>query len=110
MREGVANAYHQMLSKNAKWKADIRGLQLDHLSLQEAENLELPFSKEEVRFAFMEMNGDKTPGPDGFTVAFWQDYWDFVKEEIMEMFKDFHEQSSFLKSLNTTFLVLIPKK
>ena len=28
----------------------------------------------------------------------------------MEMFKDFHEQSSFLKSLNTTFLVLLPKK
>ena len=28
----------------------------------------------------------------------------------MEMFKGFHEQSSFFKSLNTTFLVLIPKK
>ena len=28
----------------------------------------------------------------------------------MEMFKDFHEQSSFLKSLNTIFLVLLPKK
>ena len=28
----------------------------------------------------------------------------------MEMFKEFHEHSSFLKSLNNTFLVLIPKK
>ena len=28
----------------------------------------------------------------------------------MEMFKGFHEQSSFFKSFNTTFLVLIPKK
>ena len=110
VREGVANAYHQMLSENAEWKADIGGLQLDHLSLQETENLELPFSEEEVCSALMEMNGDKAPGPDGFTVAFWQDCWDFVKEEVMEMFKDFHEQSSFLKSLNTTFLVLIPKK
>ena len=26
------------------------------------------------------------------------------------MFKDFHEQNAFLKSLNITFLVLIPKK
>ena len=26
------------------------------------------------------------------------------------MFKEFHEHSSFLKSLNNTFLVLIPKK
>ena len=58
----------------------------------------------------MEMNGDKAPRPDGFTVAFWQSCWDFVKEEILEIFKEFHEQSSFLKSLNNTFLVLIPKK
>ena len=28
----------------------------------------------------------------------------------MKMFKELHDQSSFLKSLNTTFLVLIPKK
>ena len=33
-----------------------------------------------------------------------------MKEEILEMFKDFYDQSSFAKSLNTTFLVLIPKK
>ncbi|RVW91131.1 hypothetical protein CK203_039967 [Vitis vinifera] len=58
----------------------------------------------------MEMNGDKAPGPDGFTVAFWQSCWGFVKEEILAMFKEFHEQNTFLKSLNNTFLVLIPKK
>ena len=28
----------------------------------------------------------------------------------MEMFKELHDQSSFLKSLNTTFFILIPKK
>ena len=28
----------------------------------------------------------------------------------MKMFKELHDQSSFLKSLNTTFLMLIPKK
>ena len=58
----------------------------------------------------MEMNGDKASGPDGFTVAFWQTCWDFVKEEILELFKEFYDQSFFVKSLNTTFLVLIPKK
>ncbi|RVX11797.1 E3 ubiquitin-protein ligase UPL7 [Vitis vinifera] len=35
---------------------------------------------------------------------------DFTKEEIMEMFKEFHEHNSFVRSLNNTFLVLIPKK
>ena len=25
--------------------------------------------------------GDKVPEPDGFTMAFWQFAWDFVKDE-----------------------------
>ena len=66
--------------------------------------------EEEVHSTLMDMNEDKAPGPDGFTVAFWQFCWEFVKEEVLEMFKEFHEQNVFLKSLNTTFLVLIPKK
>ena len=110
VREGVANAYQQMLSEDSGWKADIGRLQLDQISQQEAENLEIPFFENEIQSALMEMNGDKAPGPDGFTMAFWQSYWDFVKVEILEMFKEFHEQSSFLKSLNNTFLVMIPKK
>ena len=82
----------------------------EQINQQEAENLELPFSEVEVHSALMDMNGDKAPGLDGFTVAFWQSCWDFVKEEVLEMFKEFHEQSSFLKSLNNMFLVLLPKK
>ena len=110
MREGVVNAYQQMLSEDSGWKADIGRLQLEQISQQEAKNLEIPFSETEVHSALLEMNGDKAPRPDGFTMAFWQSCWDFVKDEILEMFKEFHEQSSFLKSLNNTFLILIPKK
>ncbi|RVX10846.1 hypothetical protein CK203_018175 [Vitis vinifera] len=80
------------------------------LSHNEAEVLEQPFTEEEIHSALMEMNGDKAPGPDGFTVAFWQSCWDFVKEEIVDLFKEFFDKKSFAKSLNTTFLVLIPKK
>ena len=87
-----------------------RGLNLNQISQQEAEILEFPFSKDEVHSALMDMNGDKASSPDGFTMAFWQCCWEFVKEEVLEMFKEFHEQNSFLKSLNNTFLVLLPKK
>ncbi|RVW31433.1 putative mitochondrial protein [Vitis vinifera] len=66
--------------------------------------------EEEIHSALMDMRGNKAPGPDGFTVAFWQFCWEFVKEEVLEMFKEFHEQNAFLKSLNNTFLVLIPKR
>ncbi|RVX02750.1 LINE-1 retrotransposable element ORF2 protein [Vitis vinifera] len=110
VREGVANAFQHLLTENSDWKADIEGLQLEQLNQQEAENLEQPFSEEEIHSALMEMNGDKAPGPDGFTMAFWQRCWVIVKEEVLEMFKEFYEQSAFIKSMNSTFLVLIPKK
>ena len=110
VREEVVNAFQQLLLEEQGWRADIEGLHLHRLNFQEAENLEVPFSEEEIHSALLELNGDKAPGPDGFTVAFWQACWDFMKEEILELFKEFYDQRSFAKSLNTTFLVLIPKK
>ncbi|RVW93878.1 Transposon TX1 uncharacterized 149 kDa protein [Vitis vinifera] len=110
VREGVVNSFQQLLSEDMDWQADIGNIQVGCISQQEAESLEVPFVEIEIHSALMEMNGDKAPGPDGFTVAFWQNVWDFTKEEIMEMFKEFHEHNSFVRSLNNTFLVLIPKK
>ncbi|RVX13512.1 Nudix hydrolase 3 [Vitis vinifera] len=109
VRTRIADAFKQLLTEDLEWKADIGGLNLNQISHQEAEILAFPFSEDEVHSALMDMK-DKAPGSDGFTVAFWQCCWEFVKEEVLEMFKEFHEQNSFLKSLNNTFLVLLPKK
>ena len=43
-------------------------------------------------------------------MAFFKAYSDFLKLEIMEVLANFHSQAIFEKSLNATFLVLIPKK
>ena len=43
-------------------------------------------------------------------MAFWQNCWETVKKEVLDMFKEFHEQNSFIKSLYNTFLVLLSKK
>ncbi|RVX08897.1 hypothetical protein CK203_011088 [Vitis vinifera] len=94
---------------NALDKIKINGVRIteeQEISQSEAEALELPFSEVEIYAALMGMNGDKAPGPDGFTVAFWQRCWEIVKKDVLDMFKEFHEQNSFNKSLNHTFLVL----
>ena len=57
--------------------------------------------------ALMDLNRDKAQGPDGFSLAFWQDCWEFVKDSF---FRQFLERGTFEKSLNSTFVVLIPKK
>ena len=58
----------------------------------------------------MEMKGDKAPGPDGFTMAFLQKCWSVVEVDAMAVFVHFHRYSVFERSLNASFLTLIPKK
>lgn len=43
-------------------------------------------------------------------MAFWQFNWDFVKKEVTKFFRDFFVRGKFERSLNATFLALIPKK
>ena len=61
-------------------------------------------------FALCKLNGDKAPDRDGFTIAFWQFGWDFAKGDIMRLFNEFHETNKFIRNLNTTFIVMVPKK
>ena len=72
--------------------------------------LENAFSVEKVQIVVFGLNGDKAPELDGFTLAFWQFCWDIVKHEVMGFFAEFHSFGRFERSLNSTFIVLIPKK
>jgi hypothetical protein len=56
------------------------------------------------------MNGDKAPGLDGFSFAFFQFCWSMVKGDIMQVFHHFYSNGTFTKSINATFIALIPKK
>jgi hypothetical protein len=42
-----------------------------------------PFTEEEVKHAIFQMPGDKAPGPDGFTGAFFKRCWDIIKGDVM---------------------------
>ena len=72
--------------------------------------LERAFEKEEIIATLQEAKGDKAPDPDGFTMAFFQKCWCVLEKEILPFFADFHKKCIFEKSLNATFLCLIPKK
>lgn len=58
----------------------------------------------------MQMEKGTTPGPDGFTVDFYQFFWDIVKEEVWEIVEESRKSKRILKAFNATFLTLIPKE
>lgn len=66
-------------------------------------------SPEEVLEGLRACNKDKASGPDGFTIGFLQVFWLVFKEYIMKLCDEFHLTENFVKSLNSTFIVLIPK-
>lgn len=60
--------------------------------------------------ALRSMSGDKAPGPYGFSMSFFVHCWEVIKDNVMEVFRFFHANMCFEKSLNATFIALIPKK
>ena len=72
--------------------------------------MESPFTEEEIFKAIFQMDRDKAPGPDGFTIAVFQDCWEVIKEDLVKVFAEFHRSGIINQSTNASFIVLLPKK
>ena len=70
------------------------------------------FTEDEVRKSVFSLPGEKSPGPDGFLLRFFQHFWEDVKGDILQMFDHLFnsEDISALRSINQTFIALIPKE
>eukprot|EP00253_Pinus_taeda_P023623 PITA_23623 len=64
---------------------------------------------EEVEEAVRSMPNDKAPGPDGFTINFYKACWEIIKNDIWEIVEDSRRSKTILKSLNSTFIALVPR-
>lgn len=53
--------------------------------------IESPFSEVDVKEAVFGLRDDKALGPDGFSIVFFQKFWEAVKGELIQFFKEFHE-------------------
>ena len=70
----------------------------------------MPFSEDEVSKALSDCCGNKSPDPDGMTMAFLQNNWATLSGDVMGMFAEFFSSGKFVASLNTKFIGLIPKR
>ena len=106
----VVQFYQNLYTETGMWRPMVDGLDFACIGEDERVSLEREFSKEEVTQVLMEMEGDKAPGLDSFTMAFFQKRWSVVEVDVMAVFEHFHKYLVFERSLNASFLSLIPKK
>ncbi|KAL5563761.1 hypothetical protein UlMin_033508 [Ulmus minor] len=65
---------------------------------------------EEIKKAVFEIDREKSPGPDGYTGAFFQNCWGILKNDMVKIFEEFYRNGKVCGNMNHTFLCLIPKK
>lgn len=75
---------------------------------ENSELIRIP-STEEVKQSIWDLHPLKSPGPYGFLGIFYRTYWSIVRSQTIEFVQECFCQQQMPKTLNTTFLVLIPK-
>jgi len=110
IKDHIVNNYDSLYSEQSSWRPMVDGISFSSIDADECLWLEQDFEEQEVWEVVREMNGDKTPGPDGFSMAFFHKCWGVLKKDIMAVFSEFHNSCQFERSLNATFVSLIPKK
>ncbi|CAN0875281.1 LINE-1 retrotransposable element ORF2 protein [Linum grandiflorum] len=56
-------------------------------------SLTSPFTEEEIWLGIKDSDGDKAPGPDGFSMHFIKKCWPFLKADLLEALWDFQSTS-----------------
>ena len=110
MAAQVFQFYKTLYQESKEWRPFVESLEFDQIGEMERGWLERRFEKDEIPLVVREMEGDKTLSPDGFSMNFFYHCWRVVDRNVLAVFEEFYQHYKFEKSLNATFIALIPKK
>jgi hypothetical protein len=80
------------------------------VSAAEASDLYKPVTLPELKEILIHFKKERSPGPDGWTAEFFTFFFDLVGSDLLQMVEDSRIKGKISRSLNSTFLVLIPKE
>ncbi|KAJ4430565.1 hypothetical protein ANN_19153 [Periplaneta americana] len=80
------------------------------ISLDDQQLIEQPITEEEIRRAIFSASSKSAPGPDEITYNFYKAYWDFVKEQLLQVFNEVFKCQLDCTSFTEGIVILIPKK
>ena len=106
----VVQFYKNLYKETEQWRPFVEGLEFDRIGNMERLWLERKFERDERLQVVSDLDGNKAPGPDEFTMAFYHHCWRVVEKDVLAVFEEFFQRCKFEKSLNATFIALIPKR
>ncbi|GFZ09150.1 hypothetical protein Acr_20g0009580 [Actinidia rufa] len=109
VKEEVKVYFQNLFLEDWEIRPRIGGFLENTISVEDADGLLKEFSEIEVWSAIMSCDGNKAPGPDGFNMLSVKKGWNFMKKDIMLFFSEFHRNGRLVRSMNSSFLALIPK-
>ena len=89
-----------------------RGLNWNELGYNhhDLDDLDAPFTEQEIEAVIKEMPAEKAPGPDGFIGLFYKRCWSIIKHDLIEAIMSFYNhRTSKLGLINAANIVLLPK-
>jgi hypothetical protein len=68
-----------------------------------------PVTLEEIQSTLKGFSSSKSLGSDGWTIEFFQEFFDLLGNDILDMVEETKKKGKVSGSMNETFLSLIPK-
>lgn len=96
---GIVNFYSSLFHEEVSRRPTLDGIQFSTFDEGEADWLERRWDEDEVFEVVCSLNGDKAPGPDGFTLAFFHKCWSMVKGDLLKMLDQFYDDGFFKSKL-----------
>ena len=82
---------------------------LPRLNREEIENIHRPMINTEIETVIKNLPTNKSPGPDGFTVDFYQTFREELTPILLKLFQNIAEGGTLSNSFYETTIILIQK-
>lgn len=105
----ITNYYKQLFGEPEHTNFSLEFPYMNKITDEDREILTQEFSLQEINNVVFDMEKNKAPGPDGFPVEFYQNFWEIIKYDLKALFDDFHTGLLSIERLNYGVITLLPK-
>ena len=113
MQRIIRDYYHQLYANKLDNLEDMDKFLEKHnfpkLNQEEIENLNRPITSKEIETVIRNLPANKSPGPDGFTAEFYQNFRDKLAPILLKIFQKIAEKGKLPNSFYEATVTLIPK-